>query len=140
MSGTVKDLVQGLARKVMRQKGRGYSEKVYQNALCAELNHAGVTANAEVHYPIRYTIQDQKQREVLVGHHHIDIELPDSECFVEVKAIQRLGAKEHDQASVYAREHNRKTFLVNFCQDHRALSDEKCVEIVSFDPPPLEIN
>ena len=135
MSGTVKDLVQGLAHKVMRQKGRGYSEKVYQNALCAELNHAGVTANAEVHYPIRYAIQDdekdQKQREVLVGHHHIDIELPDSESFVEVKAIQRLGAKEHDQASVYAREHNRKTFLVNFCQDTKASP----VKIVTFDPP-----
>jgi GxxExxY protein len=77
----------GLAMKVHRTLGPGFSESVYKKALQYELVRAGFKAELEKPIQIRYET-------VVVGDYFADI-LVNDELIVEVKAIVAL-APEHE--------------------------------------------
>lgn len=136
---TMEDLLLKLAQRVIGQKKKGHSEKVYQTALWAELNHMGIPANMEVPYTIHYVLEDP-HKEIVVGHHCIDIDVPPCDvvdhggCFIEVKAIQRITSRERQQAQKYANDHKRLTFLINFCQSRSEEDQPPRVELQVYPP------
>ena len=71
------------AYEVHNELGHGFLEKVYKNALAAELKDAGVKCNLEVPLQVSY-------RGTIVGEYAADI-VVDNKIIVEVKAVSKLN-------------------------------------------------
>jgi GxxExxY protein len=81
------EAVIGAAYTVHNTLGHGFAEKVYENALCAELEMLGMPAVQQVAIEV-----GSKGR--IVGQYTADI-VVDGKLIVEVKAVSEL-AKEHE--------------------------------------------
>jgi len=81
------ETVIGAAYTVHNTLGYGFAEKVYENALCAELEILGLASVQQVPIEVSY-----KGR--IVGQYVADI-MVDRKLIVEVKAVREL-AKEHE--------------------------------------------
>jgi GxxExxY protein len=77
----------GCAYTVHNQLGSGYLEKVYENALCIELQESGLSVAQQHPIPVHY-------RGRIVGDFAADL-MVNGCVIVELKAVQNL-AKEHE--------------------------------------------
>lgn len=72
----------GAAIEVHRSLGPGFLESVYEEALCVELKHRGVSFKRQRPIPIFY-------RDELVGEHRFDL-LIERRLIVELKAVKEI--------------------------------------------------
>ena len=73
------------SNQVAKKLGKGFSETVYHEALCAHLRSSSFTYNKEQIVPVTYRIEDQ---DYVVGNVRADIVLPDNDLIIECKAIE----------------------------------------------------
>ena len=74
----------GAAIAVHRDLGPGYVEKIYENALCIELEARGHEAERQITVNVEY-------RGRLVGQHRIDV-LVDGGVVLELKSVDALAS------------------------------------------------
>ncbi len=86
------EAVIGCAYRVHQVLGSGFLEKVYENALCLELQEAGLKVRQQAPIPVYY-------RQQLIGEYFADL-LVEERLIVEVKAVRQL-AKEHEVQLVH---------------------------------------
>jgi GxxExxY protein len=79
--------INGAAYEVNRVLGAGFLEKVYENALLAELEARGISAEAQVPITVRYKAD-------VVGEFFADI-VVERRVILEIKAIEALS-KAHE--------------------------------------------
>ena len=79
--------------KVYNTIGYGFLEKVYQNALYIELQHTGLTVQAQVPVKVIY-------RDVVVGEYYPDL-IVEQCVIVEIKAVQELVSEHEAQLLNY---------------------------------------
>jgi GxxExxY protein len=102
------------AIEVHRQLGPGLLEAIYEAALCAELEIAGLRFQRQLSCPVYY-----KGRHV--GDYRLDL-LVEDEVIVEVKSVDRHDPVFEAQLLSYMRiTGKRKGLLINF--NHRLLKD-----------------
>lgn len=83
----ITEIIIGCAYKVHNTLGEGFLEKVYENALCIELNDANLRVKQQV--PVKVFYRDR-----VVGDYLADLVV--EECIIiEIKAIRSI-AKEHE--------------------------------------------
>lgn len=73
------------AKIVANSLGKGYSESIYQEALCAHLRTSSITYNKEQIIPIPYKIDNDIY---FLGNVRADIVVPDECLVIECKAIE----------------------------------------------------
>lgn len=99
--------IRGAIFEVNRVLGHGFLEKVYENALMAELQDKGLRAESQVPITVQY-----KKR--IVGEYFADIVVKD-EVILEPKAVESLQKIHSAQILNYLRATDYKLgFLVNF--------------------------
>lgn len=97
----------GAAIEVHNTLGSGFLEKVYENALVAELRLRGVKVEPQKSLKVFY-------KSTLVGEYQVDI-LVDDSIIVELKAVDRLTDIHQAQVLNYLRATNLKVgLLLNF--------------------------
>ncbi len=97
----------GAAYEVHNVLGRGFLEKVYQNALAEELRLRGYRAEIEVKIPVHY-------KGVLVGDYYADI-LVENRIVLELKALSELTSQHEAQLLNYLKATGFKIgLLLNF--------------------------
>ncbi len=97
----------GAAYEVHNVLGRGFLEKVYQNALAEELRLRGYRAEIEVKIPVYY-------KDVLVGDYYADI-LVENRIVLELKALSELTSQHEAQLLNYLKATGFKVgLLLNF--------------------------
>ncbi len=97
----------GAAYEVHNVLGRGFLEKVYQNALAEELRLRGYRVEIEVKIPVYY-------KETLVGDYYADI-LVEGRIIVELKALNALTSQHEAQLLNYLKATGLKVgLLLNF--------------------------
>jgi len=77
----------GCAYNVHNGLGAGFLEKVYENAMCLELDRSGISARQQAPIPVKYRGQ-------VVGDFAADLLIEDR-LVVELKAVQQI-TKEHE--------------------------------------------
>lgn len=77
----------GCAYRVHNGLGAGFLEKVYENAMCLELDRSGISVRQQAPIPVTYRGQ-------VVGDFAADL-LIDDRLVVELKAVQQI-IKEHE--------------------------------------------
>ena len=107
-----------MCREVAGELGKGHVEGVYQQALCLELQDAGIRYISEETMPILY-----KGRPVGGGHsQRLDISLLNFLPFIfELKAVSKPISPEHHWQVVRYMEYKKQTYgaVVNFNQSER---------------------
>lgn len=107
-----------MCREVAGELGKGHVEGVYQQALCFELQDAGIRYVSEETMPILY-----KGRPVGGGHsQRLDISLLNFLPFIfELKAVSKPISPEHHWQLVRYMEYKKQTYgaVVNFNQSER---------------------
>lgn len=107
-----------MSREVAGELGKGHVEGVYQQALCFELQDAGIRYVSEETMPILY-----KGRPVGGGHsQRLDISLLNFLPFIfELKAVSKPISPEHHWQLVRYMEYKKQTYgaVVNFNQSER---------------------
>ena len=107
-----------MCREVAGKLGKGHVEGVYQQALCFELQDAGIRYVSEETMPILY-----KGRPVGGGHsQRLDISLLNFLPFIfELKAVSKPISPEHHWQLVRYMEYKKQTYgaVVNFNQSER---------------------
>ena len=99
--------INGAIFEVNRVLGKGFLEKVYENALLLELGERGLKAEAQV--PIRISYKGKE-----VGEYFADI-LVENEVILELKAVQSLENIHEAQLLNYLKATGKKIgLLVNF--------------------------
>ena len=99
--------INGAIFEVNRILGHGFLEKVYENALMAELNDRGLKAESQV--PITVQYKDTK-----VGEYFADIVVEDK-VILELKAVESLEKTHEAQMLNYLKATGYKIgLLVNF--------------------------
>lgn len=104
------------ANIIGKELGKGFSESVYQEALCAHLRTSSILYSKEQIIPVNYKIEDQ---EYVVGNVRADIVIPDESLVIECKAIEGNLRNVHvPQIISYLRilKYNRG-LLINFNQN-----------------------
>lgn len=104
MSVSIED-VETMAKAIIKQLGYGRREKVYQNALCYELNYNGITASVEVPHPVYY-------KQHCVGTTFIDIVT--ATWLIEIKYVKTLTQTHREQVMAYSRDVALNAILINF--------------------------
>jgi len=106
----LKDLTErviGAAFEVHNQLGRGFLEKVYENAMLVELRSRGIAAGAQVLIPVSY-------KGVVVGDYVADLIIERS-LICEIKAISELATEHEAQIINYLKATGTKVgLLLNF--------------------------
>lgn len=104
-------VVKSFCNDVGLQLGKGYSESVYQEAICVCLRQSSVHYEKEVVVPIRF-------RDTFVGNSRADIVLPTDRIVIECKAIDGTLKHSHvPQLITYLNALSYDTgLLVNFNQ------------------------
>ena len=104
------DLTQSIisaAIEVHRALGPGFLERIYENALCIELD-------ARAHSVARQLVVDVKYRGCRVGQHRIDL-LVDDKVVVELKSVEALASAHKAQLrSTLKAADKRIGLLLNF--------------------------
>jgi len=97
----------GAAIEVHRILGPGFSESVYESALCHELQLRGVPFERQSLAQVRY-------KDAEAGEYRLDI-LVGGSLVVELKAVERLLPVHSSQLIAYLKASNRKLgLLINF--------------------------
>jgi GxxExxY protein len=97
----------GCAIEVHRQLGPGLLESIYESALCAELDVAGLKHQRQVCFPVVY-----KGR--ALGEYRLDILVEDA-VLVEIKSVERFDPIFEAQVLTYLRVTGKKVgLLLNF--------------------------
>jgi GxxExxY protein len=100
-------LIRGAIYEVNRELGAGFLEKVYENALLAELNHRGLNAEHQVPIKVKY-------KNVEVGEYYADV-VVNKYVILEIKAVDCLQKIHEAQLLNYLKATGyRLGFLVNF--------------------------
>lgn len=77
------ELVIGCAMRVHRELSPGFLESVYQNALCVELTHEGITHSTEEPIAVYY-------RKTKVGDFCADV-LVEKRLILELKSVEKIN-------------------------------------------------
>ena len=97
----------GSAYEVANSLGCGFLEKVYENALCLELNQAGLIVEQQKLIQVKY-------KNVIVGDYYADI-LVNNMVLVELKAQNNLDSSYQAQCINYLKATNLHVcLLINF--------------------------
>lgn len=83
----------GCCYRVHNILGTGFLEKVYENALCIELEESGLQVAQQVPVPVRY-------REQVVGDFYADL-LVEERVVVELKSVREVGPEHEVQLVNY---------------------------------------
>ena len=95
------------AFEVSNTLGAGFIEKVYENALCVELNRAGIPFCRQKRYDVRYKNEN-------IGNYIADIVIADK-LLVELKALSALNKEHEAQVMNYLKASGlRVGLLINF--------------------------
>lgn len=101
----------GCCYEVHKTLGAGFLEKVYQEALCSELNNAFFDFKKEASFPVIY------KSDKLGINYSADILVEDS-VIIELKAIDKLSKSHYAQCINYLKVAGlRICLLVNFGSD-----------------------
>jgi GxxExxY protein len=101
------EAVIGSAFEISRVLGAGFLEKVYERALLLELDLRGVSAKAQVSFPVFYKGQ-------CVGEYLADL-VVEGKLIVELKCADRLGSEHLAQCINYLKASRLCTaLLINF--------------------------
>jgi len=99
--------IRGCVFEVYRCLGHGFLEKVYENALCMELQSQGIEAKAQVPLEVRY-------KGAVVGEYVADI-LVEDRVLLELKAQRQLSPGNESQLLNYLRAGKWQVgMLINF--------------------------
>ena len=99
--------INGAVFEVNRVLGPGFLEKVYENALLAELKEMGLKAQSQVPIVVRY-------KSIKAGEYYADI-LVEDRVIVELKAVRSLEKIHEAQILNYLKATGKKVgLLVNF--------------------------
>jgi GxxExxY protein len=99
--------VRGCVFEVYRCLGHGFLEKVYENALCLELQAQGIDVKAQVPLEVRYKGE-------VVGEYAADI-LVEGRVLLELKAQRQLSPSHEAQLLNYLRAGQWQVgMLINF--------------------------
>jgi GxxExxY protein len=100
-------LIRGAVYEVNRELGGGFLEKVYENALLAELASRGLKAEKQVPTKVKY-------KDIEVGEYYADI-VVDKHVILEIKAVDCLQKIHEAQLLNYLKATGYKLgLLVNF--------------------------
>lgn len=100
----------GCAIEVHRELGPDLLEATYEEALCIELNIAGLSYSRQVGVPVSY-------KGHLIGEHRPDL-VVEGKVVVEIKSVERLNAVHQAQTLTYMRILRiRVGLLMNFNSD-----------------------
>jgi GxxExxY protein len=95
------------AFEVSNTLGAGFIEKVYENALCIELNRSGIPFFRQKRYEVRYKNEN-------IGNYVADIVIADK-LLVELKALSALNKEHEAQVMNYLKASGlRVGLLINF--------------------------
>lgn len=107
-------LMRTLAKEVFALLGPGHSERIYQNAMLAELRNNGIHYDTEVLYPVAY-------KNYSVGFFRCDIiiEMGGTKMILELKSVSKPYFKSSDPEYVQLQKYLRTTgiahgMLINF--------------------------
>ena len=97
----------GCAYAVANILGSGFLEKVYENALCIELNKAGLIAEQQVPMKVYYDC-------ICVGDYFVDI-LVEHEIVIELKSVRKIEGVHLAQMLNYLKGMQKKLgLIINF--------------------------
>lgn len=97
----------GCAIQVHRELGAGLLESIYENALCIELETAGLRFQRQCAIPVLY-------RGHLIGDHRLDLVVEDT-VVVELKSVERMDPIFSAQVLTYLRISGKRVgLLINF--------------------------
>jgi GxxExxY protein len=104
------------ANTIGKKLGKGFTENVYQEALCTHLRTSSILYSKEQIIPISYKIENE---EYVIGNVRADIVIPDQSLIIECKAIEgNLRSVHVPQIISYLRILNyNKGLLINFNQN-----------------------
>lgn len=102
------ELISNIARKIQKELGSGYSERVYHNAFEVSLRKLGIPYESERIVPIVYDNH-------VIGNLRADL-IVDCTIVVELKSVKSLNQPQmHDQVSNYLKLTNLSSgMLINF--------------------------
>jgi GxxExxY protein len=101
------DKIIGCTIQVHKQLGPGLLESIHENALCVELELAGLNCQRQVAVPVNY-------RGKCIGEHRLDLVVEDI-VIVELKSVERLEPIFEAQVLTYLKISGRKVgLLINF--------------------------
>ena len=104
---SITEVIIGCAYKVGNGLGTGFLEKVYENALCYEINKSEFKVQQQ--HPINVFYEN-----VIVGEYFADLLVQD-EVVVELKAVKALGPSHFAQCMNYLKATGKKVcLLINF--------------------------
>ena len=92
-SKKLSERVLGCAQNVSRELGAGFLEKVYENALCVELAHAGISFQCQKQFEIYYKGKS-------VGSYFADL-VVDKCLLVELKVLSSFNSENDAQVMNY---------------------------------------
>ena len=99
--------INGAVFEVNKVLGAGFLEKVYENALCVELNSRGLKAESQVPILVKYKGE-------IVGDYFVDILVEDA-IILELKAVEDLQKIHEAQLLNYLKATGYKVgLLINF--------------------------
>lgn len=106
-------IISNIFEIVYKELGPGYSEKIYENAICCELRHQFISYSNQVVIPIKY-------KNIFIGSHQSDI-LISYGILIEIKSVKftpRLISQTELQLKRYMKDLNINSgFIVNFGAD-----------------------
>jgi len=103
----ISEQVISCAFEVSNTLGAGFVEKVYENALCVELNKAGIPFCRQQRYGIRYKNEN-------IGNYIADIVVAEK-LLIELKALSALNRDHEAQVMNYLKASGlRVGLLINF--------------------------
>jgi len=106
------DKIIGCAFKVYNELGRGFLEKVYENALLYELRKNGIACNNQVPLKVFYD-------RMVVGEYFADV-LVESKIIIELKVCEKLTNIHDAQLINYLKATKLKLgYLLNFCSKNK---------------------
>lgn len=101
------ELIIGCAFRVGNELGRGFLEKVYENALAYELNKAGLQVVSQKSIQVYYD-------DVLVGDYVADL-VVNNDVIIELKAVKNIDSAHVAQCLNYLRATGKRIcLLINF--------------------------
>jgi GxxExxY protein len=101
------EAVIGAAFEISKVLGAGFLEKVYERALLRELMLRGVSARAQVSFPVRY-------KDHYVGEYVADL-VVEEKLLVELKCVDRFANDHLAQCIIYRKASGlRAALLINF--------------------------
>lgn len=106
--------VVGCAQRVHTALGPGFPEAVYQNALCHEIEKAGIPFHPQAGFEVSYD-------GVLCGRFRVDV-LVDGKIILELKAVESLCKQHEAQTLAYLRASGvNLAMLMNFGEPRLAV-------------------